>query len=65
MVDGVENAGVPDTADGGQVADIVSDWADASLDDLEDAEDSSDEEADLEEVDPAAHWKLRAPSPRC
>ena len=50
MVDGVENAGVPDTADGGQVADIVSDWADASLDDLEDAEDSLDEEADsLEE----------------
>jgi hypothetical protein len=50
MVEGVENAGVPDTAEGGQVADIVSDWADSALDDLEDAEDSLDEEADsLEE----------------
>ena len=50
MVEGVENAGAPDTAEGGQVADIVSDWADAALDDLEDAEDSLDEEADsLEE----------------
>ena len=50
MVDGVENAGTPDTEDGEQVADIVSSWADSALDDLEGAQDSLDEESDsLEE----------------
>jgi hypothetical protein len=50
MVEGVENAGTPDTEDGEQVADIVSSWADSALDDLEGAQDSLDEESDsLEE----------------
>lgn len=50
MVEGVENAGTPDTEDGEQVADIVSSWADSALDDLEGAQDSLDEQSDsLEE----------------
>jgi hypothetical protein len=46
MVEGVENAGTPDTPNGEQVADVVSSWADSALDELEDAQDSLDEEAD-------------------
>ena len=50
MVEGVENAGTPDTPQGEEVAQVVSSWADEALDDLEEAEDSLDEEADsLEE----------------
>jgi len=46
MVEGVANAGTPDTEDGEQVAEIVSSWADSALDDLEGAQDSLDEESD-------------------
>jgi hypothetical protein len=46
MVDGVENAGIPDTAQGEDVAELVSSWADSAVDELEDAEESLDEEAD-------------------
>ena len=46
MVDGIENAGVPDTEQGEEAAEIVSDWADTALNDLEEAEDSLDDEAD-------------------
>lgn len=50
MVEGVENAGTPDTAQGEDAAELVSSWADSALDDLEDAEESLDDEADsLEE----------------
>jgi len=50
MVEGVENAGTPDTGQGEDVAELVSDWADSAVDELEEAEDSLDEEADsLEE----------------
>jgi hypothetical protein len=50
LVDGVDNAGIPDTAEGDEAAELVSDWADSALGDLEDAQDSLDEEADsLEE----------------
>ncbi len=50
LVDGVDNAGIPDTAQGDEAAGLVSDWADSALADLEDAQDSLDEEADsLEE----------------
>ena len=50
MVEGVDNAGTPDTEQGEDVAQLVSSWADSAVDDLEDAEDSLDEEADsLEE----------------
>jgi hypothetical protein len=46
MVEGVENAGTPESPNGEQVADVVSSWADSALDELEDAQDSLDEEAD-------------------
>jgi hypothetical protein len=50
MVEGVENAGTPDTEQGEDVAQLVSSWADSAVDDLEEAQDSLDEEADsLEE----------------
>ena len=42
MVEGVENAGTPDTAQGEEAAELVSDWADSAVDDLEEAEDSLD-----------------------
>ena len=51
MVEGVDNAGVPDTAAGTEAADQISSWANGSLNDLDQAEDSLDEEADtLEEA---------------
>jgi len=46
MVEGVDNAGVPDTAQGEEASNKVSDWADGAKDDLENAQDSLDEEAD-------------------
>ncbi len=50
LVDGVENAGVPDTPEGEAAAREMSDWANESSDDLEQAQDSLDDEADtLEE----------------
>jgi gas vesicle protein len=50
MIEGVDNAGTPDTENGDEAAQVVSDWADSVLDDLEEAQDSLDEEADtLEE----------------
>ncbi len=51
LVEGIDNAGTPDTAEGEQVADQVSSWANGALNDLEQAQDSLDEEADsLEEA---------------
>jgi hypothetical protein len=46
MITGVETAGVPDTPQGEQSANAISGWADATRNDLEDAQDSLDEEAD-------------------
>jgi hypothetical protein len=46
MVEGVDNAGIPDTEQGEEAAGLVSDWADSARDDLEEAQDSLDEEAD-------------------
>lgn len=46
MVEGIDNAGVPDTAEGDEAAELVADWADSTLDALEEAQDSLDEEAD-------------------
>ena len=46
MVEAVDNAGVPDTPQGEEAAELVSDWADTALDDLEEAQDSLEEEAD-------------------
>ena len=51
LVEGIDNAGVPDLAQGDEAAKQVSDWADSSVNDLEDAQDSLHEEADtLEEA---------------
>lgn len=50
MVEGIDNAGTPESPGGEQAADQVSDWADSSLSALEDAQDSLDEEADSLEV---------------
>ena len=46
MVEGVDNAGVPDTESGEEAADDMSAWAEGALDDLEEAQDSLDDEAD-------------------
>ena len=50
LVEGVDNAGIPDTPEGEAAARQLSDWANESSDDLEKAQDSLDDEADtLEE----------------
>jgi hypothetical protein len=49
LVEGIDNAGIPATTQGDEVAQQVSDWADASLNDLEKAQDSLEEEADTQE----------------
>lgn len=50
LVEGLDNAGTPDTEGGEQAAEQVSSWANGALSDLEQAQDSLDEEADsLEE----------------
>jgi hypothetical protein len=46
MVEGIDNAGVPDSPQGEEAATQVSDWADAAKSDLEDAQDALDTEAD-------------------
>ena len=46
LVEGIDNAGTPDTAQGEQAAQQLSDWASSSKDELEQAQDSLDEEAD-------------------
>jgi hypothetical protein len=46
MIEGIDNAGTPDTPEGAEAASLISDWSDAALDDLEEAQDSLDEEAD-------------------
>jgi hypothetical protein len=46
MIEGIDNAGTPDTPEGEQAAKLISDWSESALDDLEKAQDSLDEEAD-------------------
>ena len=46
MITGIDNAGVPDTPQGEQATNAISGWADATRNDLEDAQDSLDQEAD-------------------
>jgi hypothetical protein len=51
LVEGIGNAGTPDTSEGAEAARTVTDWADSALEELSDAQDSLDEEADsLEEA---------------
>ena len=45
LVEGIENAGTPDSPQGGQAAGQVSDWATASRDSLEEAQDALQHEA--------------------
>ena len=51
MVEGIDNAGVPDTENGEDAANDVSTWAERTVGDLEDAQDSLDEEADSSKGD--------------
>ena len=44
--EGIENAGIPDTDQGEEAAEVVSEWADGANEALEDAQDNLDEEAD-------------------
>jgi hypothetical protein len=46
LVEGIDNAGAPDTPQGQEAATKMSDWANSSKDDLEQAQDSLDDEAD-------------------
>ena len=46
LVEGIDNAGVPETAQGQEAADQVEEWANSASDDLEEAQDSLDDEAD-------------------
>jgi len=46
LVIGIDDAGIPDSPQGEEAAKTVSDWADSSQKELEDAQDSLDEEAD-------------------
>jgi hypothetical protein len=50
LVEGIENAGTPDTPQGQQAASKVSDWANSSRDDLEQAQDSLHHEAPTPET---------------
>jgi hypothetical protein len=51
LVEGIDNAGAPDTPNGRQAAKQISDWASSSKDDLQNAQDALDNEADtLEEA---------------
>jgi hypothetical protein len=50
LVEGIDNAGVPDTAQGEQAADQVAEWANSASDDLEEAQNSLDDEADTLEA---------------
>ena len=51
LVEGLEDAGIPETPQGEDVADELTGWADSAKDDLDDAQEALDEEADsLEEA---------------
>jgi hypothetical protein len=46
MVEGIDNAGIPDSPQGEEAAKTVSEWADSAQEELENAQDDLDEEAD-------------------
>src|SRR5688500_14229911 len=51
LVEGIDSAGVPGTAQGGDAADQVAEWANSASDGLEEAQDPLDDEAaSLEEA---------------
>ena len=49
MVEGIDNAGIPDTTEGEEAADRVSDWADSALTELDESQESLDNEAETVE----------------
>jgi hypothetical protein len=51
LVEGIERAGVPDTAGGEEGAELISNWANGAKNDLEQAEDLLDEEGGSLEED--------------
>ena len=51
LVEAIDRAGVPDTEDGAQAADEMSNWATGAKDDLEEAEDLLDDEPESLEDD--------------
>jgi hypothetical protein len=51
LVEGIDNAGIPDSPQGEEVADRISEWANSAQDELEETQDGLDDEADtLEEA---------------
>ncbi len=46
LVEGIDNAGVPDSPQGDEAAERVSDWANSAQDELEETEDGLDDEAE-------------------
>jgi hypothetical protein len=46
LIEGVENAGIPDTEQGEEASNIVNRWAESTKDEFEEAQDALDEEAD-------------------
>jgi len=46
LVVGVDNAGIPDTEEGEEAAERVSDWADSALSELEESEEALEDEAE-------------------
>jgi hypothetical protein len=50
LVVGIDNAGVPDTEEGEEAAERLSDWAESAQEELEEAEEGLDEEADSVEA---------------
>jgi hypothetical protein len=49
MVEGVQNAGVPDSAEGEEAAERISEWAGQAEEELEEAEDALDEDPESAE----------------
>jgi hypothetical protein len=49
LVEGIDNAGIPDTEQGQETAQVVSTWADSTRDEFEEAQDALAEEADTVE----------------
>jgi exopolyphosphatase/pppGpp-phosphohydrolase len=46
LIEGIENAGTPDTEQGDEAANIVNRWAESTKDEFEQAQDALDDEAE-------------------
>ena len=66
LVVGIDDAGIPDSPQGEEAAETVSDWADSAQKELEDAQDSLDEEAETRSSRRSSSSpRRRARSARC